>query len=156
MNHDDGTRAPATFRVPSGPVPMVHPETAEFWTRLRSGAFTVQRCRRCHTDRFPPAPACFRCLSVAFDWVETPGTGRVNVAVQVHRATGDPVWAGAVPFTAGLVDVGALRVPSRILCDCGAARTPGCPVDLCLLGGPDSAVVYAFAHDCARTTGPAA
>ena len=143
----DMTVFPIVGEVFAGPGPVVHPESAPFWTALGEGRFLVQRCLRCGVLRFPIAPACHACLAFEFDWEPLAKSGTVHVAVLVSRAAGR--WDGAVPFTAGLVNMDhGIRLPGRIFCRCGAGSSPGAPVDLCGVPDADGGHVFAFTHDC--------
>lgn len=143
----DMTVFPIVRDVFAGPGPVVHPESAPFWTALGEGRFLVQRCLRCGVVRFPIAPACHACLAFEFDWEPLAKSGTVHVAVLVSRAAGR--WDGGVPFTAGLVNMDhGIRLPGRIFCRCGAGSSPGAPVDLCGVPDADGGHVFAFTHDC--------
>lgn len=143
----ENTVLPVVRDVFAGPGPVIHPETAPFWSALSEGRFLVQRCRGCGTRRFPLAPACYVCLSFDFDWEPLARAGRVHVTVLVSRASGR--WDGAVPFTAGLVNMDhGIRLPGRVLCRCGAGTSPGAAVALCAVPDADGGHVFAFTHDC--------
>ena len=141
---DDGPR----------PEPIVHPDTADFWAGLEAGELRVQRCRACGTHRFPFAPVCHVCGSFELSWEALPPIGTVATAVRVERATGDASWSSHVPFISGNVDVAhGLRLPGRILCNCGAALHTGTPVRVVLLIASNRQTVHAFAHDCIQVNG---
>lgn len=131
------------------PSPLVHPETATFWSSLADGELVVQRCTSCATKRFPFAPVCFKCGSLESEWSPVAAEGTVAAAVRVHRATGDPAWSGYAPYLAGLVDVeDGIRFTARIACTCGAAARRGTRVRAIALVGPDGLGVLGFAHSC--------
>ncbi len=91
----DMTVFPIVRDVFAGPGPVVHPESAPFWTALGEGRFLVQRCLRCGVVRFPIAPACHACLAFEFDWEPLAKSGTVHVAVLVTRR-GPLGWRGPV------------------------------------------------------------
>jgi uncharacterized OB-fold protein len=132
------------------PAPLVHPETAPYWAALADGELVLQRCSSCQTARYPHAPVCFVCGS--FDWRWTAASkqeGTVAVVARVHRATGEHLWQAYVPYYSGLVDIEEdLRVPARILCDCGAVTEPATAVRAVTLASPSGDVVLGFAHSC--------
>ena len=141
-----------------GPGPHVHPDIAGFWDSLRSGRLSLQRCTSCETLRFPIATNCHRCLSGDFVWEAIDKRGKVNVAIEAHRAVSelpasgvslpDP-WRRMTPYLTGAVDMAAgVRLPGRIVCTCGEARTPGVDVVAVLLDAEGGATTYGFAHDC--------
>jgi uncharacterized OB-fold protein len=133
----------------TGPAPLAHPDVAELWGALETGRFCLQRCQACGTIRFPPAPACWWCLSFDTELAAVDGPGTVAVAVVVERVTSGSGWSDCVPYRCGLVDLpGGVRVPSRIFCDCGQAVTAGTPVTPCRVATENGAWVFAFAHAC--------
>lgn len=134
----------------AGPGPVVHPQTRPFWDRLaEQRVFSVARCLRCGTRRYPLAPGCHACLSFEYEWVDLDPEGTVSAAVRVERATGISAWQAGTPYTSALVDLAdGLRVPGRVLCDCGAALRHGCAVRMCLVPTASGGVVPAFVHAC--------
>jgi uncharacterized OB-fold protein len=129
--------------------PMIHPDTVPFWDGLERGELLVQRCRSCGTARFPFGPVCHVCRSFETTWDPIPSDGTVAVAALVHRATGDREWADHVPFASGTVDVAEdLRLPGRILCDCGEGLRHGAVVRAVVLVATGRPAVLAFAHAC--------
>jgi uncharacterized OB-fold protein len=136
--------------VVAGPGPAIHPETEPFWRRLSGDrVFSVARCGTCGTVRYPTAPACPACLGFTYDWVDVEPSGTVSAAVRIERATGIAAWRAATPYVVALVDLaGGLRVPGRVVCDCGAALTHGTPVRMCLVPTAEGGVVHAYVHSC--------
>jgi uncharacterized OB-fold protein len=141
-----------------GPAPHVHPDIAGFWESLRGGRLSLQRCTSCQVLRFPIAPNCHQCLSDGFVWEAIDKRGTVNVAIEAHRAVSelpasgvslpDP-WRRMTPYLTGVVDMEAgVRLPGRIVCHCGKARTPGTDVVAVQLDAEGGATTYGFAHDC--------
>lgn len=141
-----------------GPAPRVHPDVAGFWDSLRDGRLALQRCSSCGTIRFPLSTHCHECLSEAYSWEAIDPRGRVNVAIQVHRAVSElpasgvslpEPWRSMTPYLTGAVDMDrGLRLPGRIVCRCGKALTPGTEVRAVLLDAADGTTTYGFAHDC--------
>lgn len=137
-----------------GPGPIVHPDCQDYWAELASGRLCVPRCRRCGTVRFPILSVCHGCLSREAEPVILEETGRVVVSVVVHHAPKSGVWASAVPYRTGLVSLGELQVPGRILCHCGAADVPGCEVQVGRVPAVDGGHVWAFQHLCGEQARP--
>jgi uncharacterized OB-fold protein len=144
--------------VTPGPAPHIHPDTAGFWESLRRGRLSLQRCAACETLRFPIAANCHECLGDDFVWEAVDKRGKVNVAIEAHRAVSelpasgvslpDP-WRRLTPYLTGAVDMEAgVRLPGRIVCQCGQARMPGTDVVAVLLDAEGGATMYGFAHDC--------
>ncbi|HEX8968154.1 MAG TPA: OB-fold domain-containing protein [Chloroflexota bacterium] len=71
--------------------PLVRPEPrknvyeAPFWEFVQQHELRLQRCSECNTYRYPPGPACFRCLSEDSKWVPLSGSGRLLSWVVFHR-----------------------------------------------------------------------
>lgn len=136
--------------------PLIHPENAPFWESIRQRRLSLQRCGSCDTVRFPLAPRCHVCLSPDFTWEAIVPRGVVNVAVVnpsapegMPRIGLEPPWQLLTPYITGAVDLeGGLRLPGRIICDCGEARTPGTAVRGVTLETTDGTAVYGFAHEC--------
>jgi uncharacterized protein len=57
------------------PPRRLDPYAAQFWEFTREQDFRLQRCAECDKFRWPPAPACDRCLSEGFDWIAVTGKG---------------------------------------------------------------------------------
>lgn len=134
------------------PKPLIHPETAPFWDALAAGELVLQRCSSCGTARYPHAPVCYVCGS--FEWEWTPAKhqgGSIAVVARVHRATGEHLWQAHAPYYSGLVDLEeGLRMPARVLCECGAVEETGVAVRAITFESPSGDVVLGFAHDCVR------
>lgn len=134
-----------------GEAPLVHPENAAFWAALADGDFRLQRCLGCDTVRFPLAPVCWNCLSRDYVLADVDGRGVVAASIVVERVTSGSLWAQRIPYRTGLIDLPAgLRIPGRILCDCGQAARPGTSVRMCRVDTDEGQQVFAFAHDCDR------
>jgi uncharacterized OB-fold protein len=59
------------------PMPGWSPLTEGYWRAAHDGRLVVPRCTACGAHRWPPAWACYRCQSRAWEWSEVPGTGTV-------------------------------------------------------------------------------
>lgn len=68
------------------PVRRMDPQAQRFWEFTRKRQFRLQRCSDCGKFRWPPAPACDRCLSEACDWTLLSGEGTVISWVIFHRS----------------------------------------------------------------------
>lgn len=141
-----------------GTAPHLHPDIAGFWDSLEQGRLSLQRCLSCHTLRFPISPNCHECLSEDFSWEEIEPRGKVNVAIEAHRAVAempasglslsDP-WRSIAPYISGAVDMAAgVRLPGRIICSCGDALKPGTEVTAVLLDAAHEITIYGFLHEC--------
>jgi uncharacterized OB-fold protein len=131
------------------PDPVIHPETEPFWSGLAQGELKLQECGACHTYRFPFAPVCFKCLSFESTWRPISPRGTVAIAVRVHRATGNKVWAAHAPFISGLVDMEhGVRLPGRIHCTCGEATKRATSVSAVVIDSPGGVPILGFMHAC--------
>jgi uncharacterized OB-fold protein len=91
------------------------------------------RCTVCTTHTFPEQPACPRCGSVT-ESVPLPSAGRVW-SWTVQRVAPKPPYRGPdpfEPFAVGYVDLGPVRVESRL---------DGKPVDAWRIGEPVRLVI---------------
>ena len=139
-----------------GLAPLVHPEVEPFWKAIAAGKLCLQRCRACQTLRFPLSPVCHVCLNSEFAWEDIDTRGSVNVVIENARpAEGmpriglEPPWPELTPYLTGAVDLDCgLRLPGRIVCDCGKARSPGTRVRGVSLETTSDTRVHGFAHDC--------
>jgi uncharacterized protein len=144
--------------VAPGTAPHLHPEVQGFWDSLRRGELSVQRCADCGTLRFPLSPNCHECLSGEYTWEAIDPHGVVDVAIQVHRAVGEQApsgislldpWRAIAPYKTGVVDmVAGVRLPGRILCECGDALKPGAEVVAVTMDAALDTTVYGFVHGC--------
>jgi uncharacterized protein len=129
-----------------GPGPVVHPESEPFWRGLGEGRLELQRCDSCGTVRFPVAPVCWNCGSLEYTWTGVATEGTVSAAVTVHRATGNQLWAGEVPFVTAQVDMAdGHRLPGRVLCpDPEAGVAAGTAVEAAYLAAEGGYGVLCF------------
>lgn len=146
------------IEAPAGAAPSSHPDVKGFWDSLNAGRLCLQRCSECSTLRFPIATNCYSCLSDSYEWEAIDPHGVVNVAVEARAAVSDlpasgvslpEPWRGMTPYLTGAVDMDVgVRLPGRIICQCGSAATPGTLVEAVLLDAAGGGTVYGFAHDC--------
>ena len=108
------------------PSPIAQPyaddTTQPFWDAALEGRLLGSRCNHCGTILIPPAPRCFNCQHVSFDWVELPGTGTVYAFTVVRHALGGYLQP-VVPYVSGVVELdgtqgaGARMVANIVDCD---------------------------------------
>lgn len=149
--------------VSAGSAPIVHPDVEGFWGHVAGGNIALQRCGDCSTLRFPVAPGCHECLSGAFSWEEIDPRGQIDVAIEVHRAVSSlrpsgvsltEPWRSMTPYISGVVTMTeGVRLPGRIVCDCGAALRPGTEVEAVTMDTVNETVNYGFLHDCGQGAG---
>jgi uncharacterized OB-fold protein len=97
------------------PRPILGVYEQPFWDKIQERRLHLQRCENGHF-RFPPGPACPRCLSAAFDWVAVAGRGTVVSWTVFHRQYFPEM---PVPYT---VICGALEEGPLVLADLGGAQ----------------------------------
>lgn len=69
---------------PPRPRPSITYDYLWWFEALKEGRFLLQRCTSCGTLRYPPGPACGSCTSLAWEAVESVGTGTIHSHVVVH------------------------------------------------------------------------
>ena len=102
--------------------PYADETTQPFWDAALEGRLLVSRCTNCGTFVMPPAPRCFNCRHVTFEWVDAPGTGVVYAFTVVRHALGqflEPVvpYVSAVVELDGTQGAGARMVANIVDCD---------------------------------------
>jgi uncharacterized protein len=111
--------------------PYADEHTQPFWDAALKGILTAPQCTNCGTFVLPPAPYCFNCQGVTFDWIELPGTGTV-FSFTVVRHPLRPALAAIVPFVSGVVDLdGTQGAGARML-----ANIIDCDPDTIKIGDP--------------------
>lgn len=94
----------AETAAPEKPRPTPTPVSQGFWDGTREGRLMLQRCGACGTIRHYPQPLCPRCQSMAVEWVEASGRGRVHSWTVAHHAY-HPAFKGEVPYVLVTVDL---------------------------------------------------
>ena len=55
------------------------------WRSIASHQMALQRCSDCGAFRYPPGPACSKCLSEKYDWTAISGVARIISWVVFHK-----------------------------------------------------------------------
>jgi uncharacterized OB-fold protein len=55
------------------------------WRSIDAGGWHLQQCGQCGEYRYPPAPICAKCLSMAYEWKPLSGRGTILSWVVFHR-----------------------------------------------------------------------
>jgi uncharacterized OB-fold protein len=55
------------------------------WASIKARAWALQQCDDCREFRYPPAPNCPHCLSLATTWKPLSGRGKILSWVVFHR-----------------------------------------------------------------------
>ncbi len=67
------------------PLPEPSIDSKPYWDGLREGRLPIQRCADCGTLRHYPRPMCAVCHSMAVEWIEACGRGRLHSWTEVHH-----------------------------------------------------------------------
>ncbi|MCZ6667003.1 MAG: OB-fold domain-containing protein [Gammaproteobacteria bacterium] len=59
------------------PLPEPTTESQPYWDGLKTHRLLFQCCRQCKKIRHYPRPVCDHCFSMAYDWIESSGRGKV-------------------------------------------------------------------------------
>lgn len=90
-----------------------HTRIHEFYDNLREGSLTTTRCSECEDLQFPPRVVCPACLSEDLAYTSLPHRGQLHCFTEV-RGTAAIGMNDDVPFVAGVVDLGDVRLSARI------------------------------------------
>ena len=101
--------------MPGLPAPRLTPVSAPYWRAAADRRLVVQHCGECGTHRHPPTAACYACGSLAVDWDEVAGTGRVHSFVWTHRPVVS-IFEDLGVYNVSVVELdGTVGEPVRIL-----------------------------------------
>ena len=90
-----------------------HTQIYPFYEHLRDGRLTTTQCQDCDALHFPPRIICPECTSDTLEYVELPHEGELYSFTSV-RGTGPIGPNGDTPFVTGVIDLGDIRLSSRI------------------------------------------
>lgn len=90
-----------------------HTQIHEFYDNLREGDLTTTQCEGCGELHFPPRVVCPACLSDDLAYTGLPHRGTLHSFTEV-RGTAAIGMNEDVPFVAGVVDLGEVRLSARI------------------------------------------
>ena len=109
------------------PLPRIDEESRGFWEALARHELYFQRCRACHTARFPPRAVCPACLSSATEWIRASGRGTVYTFTVTHQNPA-PGFREALPYVLAIVELAeGPRIMTNIV---------GCAPDSVRIGMP--------------------
>ncbi|MDF5754322.1 Zn-ribbon domain-containing OB-fold protein [Spongiactinospora sp. TRM90649] len=99
------------------PLPVVNPDTAEFWAATAEGRLLGRRCADCSSFIWYPRPICPFCHSQNTAWEPLSGRGVIYSCTVVRRAGGD--WKDVTPYVLAYVelDEGPRMMTNIVDCD---------------------------------------
>ena len=86
------------------PLPEPSIDSKPYWDGLREGRLPIQRCADCGTLRHYPRPMCAVCHSMAVEWIEACGRGRLHSWTEVHHPF-VPGFRDALPYIMATVEL---------------------------------------------------
>jgi uncharacterized protein len=98
-----------------GPTPTL--DDRGFWDWCQRHQLRFQRCANCHTYRHPPVPACSRCSSFVYEWVQAPELAQLFSYTVVYHSVSEIVREH-VPYNIAIVSfpgIEGVRLISNIV-----------------------------------------
>jgi uncharacterized OB-fold protein len=99
------------------PLPIPDMDSKEFWDGCHRHELLLQKCQKCHSFHYPPAPVCPTCFSSDLKWEKVSGKAEVYTFSIVRRAP-NPDWEADMPYVVGVaqLDEGPRIVTNFIGC----------------------------------------
>ena len=86
------------------PLPTPTRESKPFWDGLKAHKLILQRCVQCKKVRHYPRPMCDACHSMACEWFEASGQGKVHSWAVNHHAF-HPAFKRDTPYVVVTIDL---------------------------------------------------
>ncbi len=86
------------------PAPYPTPESQPYWDGAAEGRLRLQRCAACGLVRHYPQLVCTKCYSVAVEWIDASGRGKIHSWTVAHHAF-HPAFKADLPYTLVTVDL---------------------------------------------------
>jgi hypothetical protein len=91
------------------PITNAHPPitdelSKEWFSAAAEGRLLIQRCADCSQNQFYPRRICKHCGSVAVEWLEASGDGRLHTFSVVHR-TPNAEFDPLTPYVFAIVEL---------------------------------------------------
>ena len=87
--------------LPPDDMPEFH---RPFWEALKAHELRVQKCDDCGTLRFVPKEICPHCGSLACNWAQVSGRGKVYTYTVIHRGP-TPAYQADAPYVIAHVEL---------------------------------------------------
>ena len=79
---------------------------APFWEATKRGELSIQRCKDCRNEMFPPRLYCTSCMSQNTEWVKASGKGKIySYSVAYEYPPTRVARFLSVPYIIALVDL---------------------------------------------------
>ena len=85
------------------PVPVITPETQEFWSATTQGRLLLRQCRQCSEMIWYPRVICPGCHSLDTAWIEASGRGIIYSFSIARRGQG--AYTAAGPYVLAYVEL---------------------------------------------------
>src|SRR4030095_6497177 len=86
------------------PLPVIEPQSREYWEGAHQHRLVIQRCEECMTWVHPPRFTCPRCQSEALDGQEVSGKGTIYSFSIMHMPAG-PGFDDGTPYVVAVVEL---------------------------------------------------
>jgi uncharacterized OB-fold protein len=111
--------------IEGAPLPELDADSRPFWEGTVRGELLVQRCSSCGARRNPPRPMCPSCRSLAVEWEQLSGRGRIWSYVVPHP----PLLPAFMPVAPYNVVVVESEEDPEIRFVGNLVTEPGAPID---------------------------
>lgn len=119
-------------------------DSRPYWEALQQKRLVIQQCGECGAYRHYPQPMCAHCHSMAVEWREASGKGKVHSWTVTHQ-TAIPGFMEQVPYAFITVDLPeGVRMAAPLRQVAHATIRIGLPVQLVFEEAVDGLVLPAF------------
>ncbi|MEM3770537.1 MAG: Zn-ribbon domain-containing OB-fold protein [Candidatus Bathyarchaeia archaeon] len=85
----------------------------QFYKNISQKKLIGGKCRKCGKIHLPPRPLCDKCLSIEFEWVEMPKTGKLLTYTIIHVAPTQ--FQNMAPYAVGIIQLeNGVKIPGII------------------------------------------
>jgi hypothetical protein len=126
------------------PIPLVNPESAEFWAGTKRGELLLSRCPKCALVIWYPRAICPDCHSYPTEWITAAGRGTIYTFTVIRR--GAPgLYADVGPYVLAYVELseGPRMLTNIVGCDPDQVRV-GSAVSVVFDGAGDAGAIPRF------------
>lgn len=87
------------------PLPVILPETEEYWKAAKRHELLLQRCRKCGQVIYFPRIICFKCLSKELEWFNSKGLGTIYSYTIINYQIAHKSFEQDVPYIYAIIDL---------------------------------------------------